>query len=131
MMVCRKAQFLGQTNALQLARGPLGYFIHGHHATRHLKISQSSSCVLTNSSFCSRSILAQHHCGRHLLTKLGVRYCKRHSLRHSRMIHQHFINFSWRDFFTTTVDYLLETARDKKVAISIKKALIPGPEPAV
>src|SRR2546422_3679856 len=54
---------------------------------------------------------------------------KRRYLGNSRMIHEHFIHFTGRNLFASTVDHLLEAARDEKVTIGIQKPLVTCPEP--
>ena len=47
------------------------------------------------------------------------------------MVHEHFVHFPRRNFFPTTIDDLLEAARDEQVAIGIQIPLVPRPEPAM
>src|SRR5215471_13580489 len=52
-------------------------------------------------------------------------------LGYCRMPHKHVVHFLRHDFFSATINKLLETARDKQISISIHKPLVARPEPAM
>src|SRR5258705_1994421 len=56
---------------------------------------------------------------------------KGHYLGNSRMVHEHFVDFTGRNLFAPTVDHLLEAARDEEVTIGIQTPLVTCPEPTI
>src|SRR5262245_35338201 len=59
-----------------------------------------------------------------------MRHGKGHGLGHSGMAHQHIVHFLRRNFFSTTVDDVLDTAGDEEVSLGIPIPLVTCPEPA-
>src|SRR5438552_2722653 len=58
-------------------------------------------------------------------------YSKGYRLCHCRMLLEDCLYFLWSDFFSTTVNGLLEAAGDEKIAIHIKIPLVARSEPAM
>ena len=74
---------------------------------------------------------AQHHgCG-DFFTQLGVRHGKRHDLHHGGVVHQYFVNFAGRYFFTATVDDFFQASGERQVTVGRQRALVARTEPAM
>ena len=57
--------------------------------------------------------LVQHHGRSNILPQARVGHCKSHRLGHRRMLHEYIVHFLRGNFFSATVDDLLDTARNE------------------
>src|SRR5262245_38992443 len=66
-----------------------------------------------------------------ILAKRRMRGRQRYSLRHRRIFQKHFVDFTWGDFFPSTIDDFLEATREEKITLRIHTPLVAGAEPTV
>src|SRR5262245_54180251 len=97
----------------------------------HLEVGKPIRCKLTNFSFSNGHTMFKYNSCGDILAKGRMWGRERYCLGHRRMFQKHFVDFTWGDFFPSTIDDFLEAAGDEKIALRIHVPLVAGAEPTV